>query len=128
MNHDESAARKVSATDAVMNRSRFLITLLLCLIPMVPFVPGVLVLLASEKAMIHVSSISIKEFTPRRSQWPIQRVTIQRTGGGKPSTCKLFFFEGNDIDKRAAPSIDILQKKPPFQVSGRVSSLGGDHC
>lgn len=111
-----------------MNYRKLSISLLLCLIPMLPYAPGVLVALASERSIIRVTSISIEEFTPRRSQWPVQRIKINRIEGAKASSCKLFLFDGNDIPKRMAGSMEILQKKPPFQVSGRVSALGGDHC
>ena len=95
---------------------RLLLLGLVCLVPMLPYAPGLALWASSHEAVIQVSSVSVEEWTARRGP-PMQRVRITRVPGGETPDCRLYLFQGDDVPKTQ-----------PFSVPGRVSSLGRGAC
>lgn len=118
--------RSVSDRSTVQPK-RLLLLGLVCLVPMLPYAPGLALWASSHEAVIQVSSVSVEEWTARRGP-PMQRVRITRVPGGETPDCRLYLFQGDDVPKTMGTSLDILRKPQPFSVPGRVSSLGRRAC
>lgn len=93
---------------------RLLLLGLVCLVPMLPYAPGLALWVSSHQAVIQVSSVSVEEWTARRGP-PMQRVRITRAPGGETPDCRLHLFRGDDVPKTWVHT-DISALRAPLLV------------